>query len=435
MEQEELKRKLMGLWERTTHNSKEALSILFDYYFDLNYIEYKEIEGKVVSALCGIPYYFGSGKKQLKGLYLLSLSSEEGFRKKGILAELLNNFNERIKDEFDFSFIVPHTDLLADYYGTQGYLSSFFILEERFTPLHDFKNDYFLSLSDSDERIRNLKIALFNDINVTDYKEDPLFDKAQLINFIEGIEKKVTSSVNLIHGTKDLDYLLSDQSLGNLNIFVSSDADGRITGVAFTQKEDIKRTKVVATYIEDTCSYYVLLDFIKRKYFDHSLSIDTYDSRYQIHSIIQQTYAAANPAGGDLDNTFETIEISFNLNKLLHPLGMVKFLRFEHILDYVASTRSDVEFKLHIRDYCPCDMVNDQKIGCNDKEDCKLLFTVKNGECKIEKYENLPPDRSILNLSEKEISELLLRKNDSSNLIMEAFGIPRLDLQMQLLPY
>ena len=427
MEQEELKRKLMGLWEKTTHNSKDLISTLFDYYFDVNFIEYKDLDGRIISALFGIPYKFGSGEKHLKGLYIIYLSAEEGFRKKGILAELLNKFNERVKKDFDFTFLVPHTELLADYFGTQGYYSSFYILEERFTPLHDFRHDYILSLTDSDERIIELKKGLLEDIKVIANDTDNLFSNDQIIQFIESVEEKSTSSANLSHTVKDLDYILQDQNLRNLNPFISYDSDGRITGVAFTQKDDIKRIKVVANYVSDLCSFFALLDFIKREYFDYSISIVTIDPKYQIHSIVQQTYASKNPAGGDLDNTFGTIEIPFNINKLLQPLGMVRLLRFENIMAYIASTRSDVNFKLHIRDYMPQ--------GEDASEKGNLVFCIKNGKIKTERKVTLSEDHTVLNLSVKEISELLLRKNDSSNLIMEAFGIPRLNLQIRLLPF
>ena len=429
MEQEELKRKLMGLWEKTTHNSKELVATLFDYYFDVRYLEYKELDGKIVSALFGIPYNFGFGRKQLRALYIISLSSEEGFKKKGILADLLNNFNKRVEKEFDFSFLVPHTELLEDYFGTQGYFSSFYILEERYTPLHDFKNDYILSLTDSDDRIKELKKGLLEEIKVIENDINSVFTKQQVVNFIESIEKKGTSTINLSHTIKDLDYLLQDQNLRSLNSFISYDADGKITGVAFTQKEDIKRLRIVAMYVSDSCSYYALLDYIKSQFSDYSLSVITSDPKYQSHSIIQQTYASENPAGADLDNTFGTVEIPFNINKLLQPLGMVRLLRFENIIEFIAETRSDVDFKLHIRDY---DLSEE---GNAMDDNSHSVFVVKNGKCKIEKRNNIINDHSILNLSIKEISELLLRKNDSSNLIMEAFGIPRLNLQMRLLPF
>lgn len=432
MDQEELKRKLMGLWEKTTHNSKEYLATLFDYYFDENLVEYKEIEGKIVSAIFGIPYSFGFGKNRLNGLYLISLSSEEGFRKKGVLAELLNNFNHKVKEDYDFTFLVPHTELLADYFGSQNYLSSFFILEERFTPLHNFRNDYILSLTDSDERIKKLKLELLNEINVVMNDDSSEFTNEQVIQFIKNIEKKGSSSVNITHTERDIEYLLNPDCIRHLNSFIAYDADGKITGVAFTEKEDIKRIKVVAAYVSDSCSYYALLDFIKRMFGDFSLSIITSDPKFQILSIIQQTYASSNPNGGDLDNTFSTVEIPFNINKLLHPLGMVRLLRFDNLMHFIAENRSDVDFRLFIRDYNRSDNTEDESADENQEI---TIYNVKNGVCKIEKSTFPIKDKTILSLSSKEVSELLLRKNDSSNLIMEAFGIPRLNLQIRLLPY
>lgn len=426
MDQEELKRKLMGLWEKTTHTSKELLGILFEYYFDVNFIEYKESEGKIVSALCGIPYNFGFGDKKLKGLYIISLSSEEGFRKKGILSELLEKFNDKVRGEFDFTFLVPATELLADYYVTQGYFSSFFILEERYTPLHDFRHDFQLSLLESDERIRLLKSGLLDEIKV--YERDPNRDKDEdaVVDFILEIEKKGSSAINLCHSPKDLHYALSGDSLRNLTSFIAYDADGNISGVGFTQKEDLKRVRVVAFYVTDVSVYYALLDCIKHKYPDYSISVNTSDPKYQSHSLIQDNYVSVNPAGGDLDNTFSTVEMPFNINRLLQPMGMVKLLGFDNIMNYIAASRSDVDFNLSIRDIQ--DNINEEIKGK------KKVYSVKNGKCKVQYLEYPFNDKNILNLSQKEISELLLRKNDSSNLIMEAFGIPRLDLQIRLLP-
>lgn len=416
----------MGLWERTTHNSKELLSFLFEYYFDLDYMIYKENDGKVLGAFCCIPYSFGFGANKLKGLYVIALSSEEGYRKKGILSELVDSLNQKVSGSFDFTFIVPSTQLLADFYSTQGYFSSFFILEERFTPLHDFRNDYFLSLTDSDERIKELKIGLIDEIRVRQYDRENLTEKEDIKRFILEMEKKGSSSVNLCHTPKDLDYILSDLSIRPPGCFIAYDSDGKISGVAFTQKEEMKRIRVIAMYSDDSCSYYALLQNIKNSYPEHSISVNTPDPKNPNYSLISYTYAAANPAGGDLDNTFGVVEIPFNINKLLQPLGMVNLLRYDKIIQYIAETRSDVDFKLYIRDLLA-------KEDTKDKEN--PVFIVKNGKFQKVKYGDCKKDSSLVSLSKKELSELLLRKPDSSNLIMEAFGIPRLDLQMLLLPY
>lgn len=428
MDSEELKRKLMGLWERTTHNSKDLLAFLFEYYFDMDNMEFKEIDGKVTGALCCIPYSFGYGAKKLKGLYILALSAEEGYKKKGLLTELLENLNNKVKNDYDFTFLVPHTELLADYFGTRGYLSSFFIFEERYTPLHDFRNDYLLSLQDSDARIREMKKALLDEISVNTIDKNSEKERNEVKDFIMKAEQSGSSSVNLCHTSRDLDYILSDFSIRNLNCFVSKDADGKISGVAFTQKEEMKRVRVVTIHVSDPCSYYAILENIRNTYPEHSISVNTFDPKYQMSSLIQYTYASSNPEGGDLDNTFGEIEVPFNINKLLQPLGMVQLLNYEGIIEYLAATRSDVDFKIYIRDLIEPEA--DRTQGEDEK-----VFIVSNGKCRVEPYEKYKKDRTVLNLSKKELSELLLRKNDSSNLIMEAFGIPRLNLQIQLLPY
>lgn len=448
MEAEELKRKLMGLWEKTSHNSKEMISILLEYYFHPELIEYQENEGKVVSALFGIPYNFGFGEKSLKGLYIVALSSEEGFRKKGVLSELLDKFNQRIRDKFDFSFIVPHTELMADYYGSQNFINSFYILEERYTSLHNFKNDFLISLKDSDERIQELKKKLINEIQIEEISQPSSEEKLEIISFIGNIEKRPSTNVNLRHTSSDMDYLLDPLSIRELHTLVSKDKEGIITGVAFVEKEEMKRVRIVAYYVDDDSAYYALMEYIKHLYPDYSISVNSSETKFHNHALIQQTYVSSNPAGGDLDNTFGSIYLPVNLNKILQPLGMVRLLNFEHILQYLTSRRSDIEFKLCIRDYIP--FHNEPVIEKNTKgqedlksssdnkkyedEKTKLVYNIKNGKLKKEFTEYPFKDKSILYLTSKEVAELLLRKNDSSNLIMEAFGIPRLNLQMWLLP-
>lgn len=418
----------MGLWEKATHNSKEMMSSIFDCYYNSRYLEYTENEGRITSALCGIPYYFGFGDKRLKGLYIISLSTEEGYRKKGLLAENLKRLNDRLKDEFDFTFLVPQSELMADYYSTQGYFNSFYVLEERFTNAHNFKNDYFISLQDSDERIRTLKMALFDDLKVVNHSKEKIFSNEQIIRFVQEMENKASNAINLCHSFKDLEYILTEGELRNVNAFVSYDSDGKITGVAFTSKEELKRIKISTIYVSDTCSHFVLLNYIKSEFSDYSISLYTNDQKLQFHSIAQLNYASANPVGGDLDNTFGQMEVAFNINKLLQPLGMVRLLRFEQLLEYLAERNTELEFKLYIRDY---------KTGEKDsnKGPENPIFVIKNGECRIDDRKNYKNDAGILNLSMKEVSELLLRKKDSSNLIMEAFGIPRLNLEIHLLAY
>ena len=66
METAELKKKMMELWKNTFHDSDAYINLVFDTYFNTEYIEYYEENGKLISALLGIPYYFGNGKTRYR---------------------------------------------------------------------------------------------------------------------------------------------------------------------------------------------------------------------------------------------------------------------------------------------------------------------------------------------------------------------------------
>lgn len=428
MEQEELKRKLSGLWEKTSHKSKELISVFLNYYFDENFIEYQDLDGKINGAIIGIPYSFGFDEDPLKGIYLIPICSEEGVLKKNIINKLLKELHKKILNDFDLMFLVTDSELLQDYYRTLGFHDSFYIIQEHYTPLHNFHTDFLLSIQDSDERIRNLKNALFNDIEVfqkEDFERNNNDSIGQLIDFIRDIERKKSTEISLIHEAKDLEYLFQEDSMRNLDYFVSLDADKKITGIAFIDIEEFKRIKVLTPFVTDSCSFYCLLNEIKRVYKEYSVTINSLESKCQIQAIIQQTYAASNPQGEDLDNTFATLETPVNLRNLMKPLGLVKLLKFDNILKYIARHRRDVDFKLYIPD-------DPTPLNFDNKDH---VYIIKNGTCDIDSIENHKQDKSLLKLSVKVISELLLRRGDASNLIMEAFGIPRLNLMINLLPY
>lgn len=421
MTSDELKRIIMELWAKTSHNSTDYLKIIFDNYFDENYVAYKIIDGRVVSALMGIPYEFGVPSHPLKGLYLFGLYTEEKFRHKGYMSNLIEDINQRAANNFDFTFLIPVSDLNADYYRRRGYFNSFFRLEERFTSVHDFKNDFILSIADSDERVKSLKLRHYESIVVEEY--NPLFNlsESQLIEFIYKLERKPSASVSLCHTQKDLKTIIEDYKIRESKIFISFDPDGQISGVAFVEKDDIKRIRIPAFFVDDTASYFALLDYIKHYYSDYSLSVFTVSGRYIASALIDEVYGAENPEGQDLETVFGLMENQFDISRLMEPYGMVRLLRLENIFHYLALTRKDTEYKIYIKD-TPF-----------DKDGQHIIYCVKNGKLSLEKYKNPPEDKNILKLSFKEISELLLRKKESNSLIMEAFGIPRLKLEVNLL--
>lgn len=417
----DIKEGMMELWRKTFHDSNSYIDLIFDYYFNEDYIAWHEENGKIVSALLGIPYSFGYGKAKLKGLYLLGLATDQKYRHRGLMSDLLKEINERAAKDFDFTFLIPASDLNADYYRRRGYFNSFFRLEERFTSIHDFENDFNVSLYGSDERISLLKKRLFQKLTSEIYV-DSLEFKDKIIDFILQQEKKPGSSASLCHTREDLEATLKESLINDSKIFLCLDDDKNITGLAFVRKSDIRRIELPVVYFEDKCTYYALLKEIKKAFPDYSMSVFINSEYYASPAIIDEIYGAENPQGGQLETLFGILETQFDITKLMEPYGMVRLLRFDSIMEYIAETRKEANFKLYIRD------LNQDSSGQ------KTILVVKNGKMVKETTSKEILDKSVLNLSVKEISELLLRKKDSHSLIMEAFGVPRLILEMKLIP-
>lgn len=417
----EIKKKMMGLWESVFHDSKEYISLIFDNYFNPEYVEFVESDGRIVSALLGVPYEFGNGKNRLKGLYLCGLATSENFRQKGLMTGLIDNINERFSEEFDFTFLIPANDLMADYYHRQGYFNSFYRVEERYTSVHDFKNDFLVGLTDSDERIINLKKNLFEELRVVEFGKSQQFTAQDIIAFIKERESKPGSIVNLLHSSEDIEIILKENQISGGTIFIAYDKDSKITGIAFTVKEDIKRIGIPAIFVTDNCSYYVLLNHIKLFFDDYSISLYKQSATHET-SLIEKIFGAENPDGSDLETLFGMVERPFNPSQNMQPYGMVRLLRFDRILNFIAETNKEATFKIIIKDK-----------NYISEGDSGSMFVIDRGEMRRENIDEAKINKSVIKLSSKELSELLLRKRDNSSLIMEAFGIPRLVLKMALM--
>lgn len=422
MNKNALKQAMIELWEKTFHDSQEYINLIFDNYFNEKYVAYKTEEGKLVAALLGIPYKFGSGNTKLSGLYLCGIATEVPYRRKGFMKSLLDDINKRARDEFDFTFLIPANDLIANYYRNQGYFNSFYRIEKRYTSVHDFKNDFISSLIDSDQRIRNLKISLFNSLKIERFTSDSKVSASKLMEFISNYEHQPHGAVNIIHSHKDLEIIIRENEISDSYIFYSVDKDEILTGVVFARKNEIKRLEIPAMFLSDHATYYALLKFIKDYFHDYSLSVySTTPLGYQ-EALTGEFYNVANPDGDMLESLVGFADRPFNFYKLMEPYGMAKLLNFSHIVEYLAQSKPDSEFNLLIKD------------SFENKDELKKIYKVKNGRV-FQTFEKIKEgkDKNILELSVKEFSEIVLRRKDANGLIMEAFGIPRLPLEMCLM--
>lgn len=261
----ELKTKMMKLWKDTFHDSDDYISLVFDTYFDPDMVEYFEDGGRLISALLGVEYYFGNCRNNLKALYLCGLATTVEYRHHGIMNSLIEKICKRAKEKgYAFVFLIPASEMLRIYYNNKGFFNAMYRVEDRYTDIHDFDNDYKIILSKEDSRIQNIKTNYYENLCVE--KLEKIDDKIcqEISDFISKIETEVTDYFVLKHRPKDVAAVLQESIISGGEIFVCRNCETDITGIVFVSIDERKRIQIPRIYNIDNCSYFKLLDKVKK---------------------------------------------------------------------------------------------------------------------------------------------------------------------------
>lgn len=425
MEQKELKEKMMKLWKNTFHDSDAYISLIFDNYFNPDLVEYYEENGKLISALLGVPYEFSNGKQKLQGLYLCGLATIEEYRHNGIMNNLLEKINRKGSEMgYTFSFLIPANDALINYYSMRKYETAIYRVEDRYTELHNFTKDYISSLIREDERIRILRekqyentVAEFADLNDKKLVDD-------IIDFIYSSEKNISTYLTLQHSKKDIGIVVSENMISGGKCIISYAKDKILSGAAFICFDERKRIHIKKIYYKDQCSLYRILDYIKSKYPESPISLYCYPEECDRKAIWDKVYGGPGSNGDFSGGSYDVTERVYNVSNHAKPYGMVRILNLHEILKFIAMDRKDSKFSILVK-------------GGSEKE-ISMKYDISNGNVAqqevasgdLASYVNKP---NISVLTEREFLEILFRKRGSSNLIQEAFDIPRLPINMALL--
>lgn len=426
MEINRLKKCMKKLWKDTFHDSDVYISLVFDNYFNLDNIEYYEEDGALISALLGVPYSFGYGNLTIRGLYLCGLATVESYRNRGIMKNLITKINKRaLANGYAFTFLIPSSDALRLYYSKSGYLNAIYRVEDRYTDIHNFKNEYMSILANDDERIRLLKARNYDSLTVIKLDINNQEEIKKTIRYISSIENEISTYLGLHHSQKDILAILEENSISNGDIYICKTPNGEISGVAFMNASIHKRINIPKIYHKDGSSYYKLLDRIKEGNRDQSISVFYYPEESNRQILWQQIYRAANQDGEMLGGAYRIADRTYDAGRHAKSYGMVKLLDFREILKFLAKYRSDCKFSILIKDY----EIEDYALKCDIEGGMCNFNTVSNDLADI--FKKKDPDLTIL--SKQNLAEILLRRKDNSNLIMEALGIPRLAMNMSLL--
>lgn len=421
----ELKTKMMKLWKSIFHDSDAYISLVFDNYFDPEFVEYYEEGGKLVSALMGVPYYFGNDRQRTKAIYLCGLATLEEFRHRGIMNDLLNKANSKAKEKgYSLSFLIPATDMLRIYYSSKGYVNGMYSVEDRYTSVHDFANDYRVILSGEDERINKLKTKYFEGLKVERLDNKDADGLKRALEYIVESESDNLHYFVLQHSSKDLEAAIEENAISGGAVFSCHNDDGKITGIAFVVPDGYGKIRIPKIYHKDNCTYYRLLDEIKKSYPDSSMGVVCYPEETDRKALWSKVYGASNPDASLGAGAYGVAERVFDVAQHAKPYGMVKILDVHEILKFLAADRIDCKFSILVKDV--------------DSGMSAVKFDVDGGKVKFQEIDadrvdefSFKPGVTVLSL--QGLAEILFRKIDSSNVIMEAFGIPRLSLNMSLL--
>lgn len=114
------------LWEHSFTDSQAFVNLYFSKKFQAKRNETLIREQHVVAALQRLPYPMTYGDRLIAASYISGACTEENYRRRGLMSELLLQAHRSMHTEGSlFSFLIPATPELFDYYAKFGYTPCF----------------------------------------------------------------------------------------------------------------------------------------------------------------------------------------------------------------------------------------------------------------------------------------------------------------------
>ena len=114
------------LWERSFSDPRAFIDLYFREKYRTERNEVIQRDGRVVSALQKLPYPMTYGGAMLPASYISGACTDEAYRRRGIMGELLNQTHRAMQREHAaFGFLIPANAELFSYYAKFGYTPCF----------------------------------------------------------------------------------------------------------------------------------------------------------------------------------------------------------------------------------------------------------------------------------------------------------------------
>lgn len=414
MNDTDIRKEMMRLWKDTFHDSDEYINLVFDAYFNPEFVEYEERDGRVVSAMMAVPYCFGNGRNRLHGLYLCGLATDPEYRRKGIMSGMIDRLAERMQaSEYSFLFLIPADVGLQRYYKDQGFVNAFYRIKDRYTSVHDFNLEYENILNGEDERVSGIKRRYCERIICKKISHMPVSSEDEIDCVISYIMECELSGKDLgiLHSSKDLSVAIKECIISGGCLYYCLNYENRITGVAFTAICE-NTVSVYLLIAADRCSYYRILSEIKKDYPLRGITLCRYPVKSESSGLWSPYYGAALPeapaagAVGVSERIYDAVAHS-------EVYGMARILNLREILKFQAGERSDLKYSILVK---------------NDKNGKFERFRAKDGKLYYEEISsaNGEPENSVDVMNRREVAEILFRRPDSDPIIEEVLSLPPL---------
>ncbi len=446
-----LRAEMIKLWKETFHDTNEYVDLVFDNYFNPEYVATKWDGNTLVAALLGVPYCFGPKSAQIKGLYLCGLATSRESRKQGIMSELLKIIESRALGlGFDFTFLIPASDGLQRYYADRGYVPAFFKNSERFIAGHDFAREYRnLLSSESDHRMAAAKERYFDRLickrlEATDPEYRILISK--LANFVVEYESTLTG-LTIQHSRQDVETAIQECFIGGGSIFyVKSDTE--IVAVAFTSIDENGAVRIYRIFDANPCGRYAVLDFIAKSEPQKPLILASY---YDRSNSKKANEAPLETGEKEADLIFETTLPGANqvdavgiATRFFSPAtnfkmyGMTKILNIYALLNFQIQRFPKLNFTIFLAPDSPIsdpeehDILDSEVVKISAKKG--VLTSKKMTLCDLKNsYNDEQIDHSEEVMSMSTVAKILFQSPSTDPLVSEAFGIPSLHSSISLM--
>lgn len=438
-----MKRQMMNLWKETFHDSEDYIRLVFDAYFDPEYVEYEEREGRIIACLLAVPYTFGNDNYAINSVYLCGLSTYYKNRGEGIMTQIMKRIEEKMRKKgYAFMFLIPANSGLRRYYNNRGFINGFYRSALHYTSLHDFKRDFYTSLSMEETALYEVKKDYFDrsTIKIIDRMEglNEGLVMAELTNFIKDCENR-QKGMTLYQNPQQINIFLKETVLSGGKIVVCRNGNGEYAAVGLysVSESEIKENGRYAMNYGSLCKIREAVIFT-----GGGRNLTVYQYRYENQSgekaIWNPMFSTVFPDAGQV-GAIGTMERVFNPNKFSEVYGMVRILSISEILIFLNNWRKDLKYSILVRQEN-----NGKIIEISSKNGHVTCSEIKNNIAVDSDEELGNKNRKIVYikdsngkermvLTERDLGEILFRRPGGDRIIEEAFDLPAMNGKISLL--